>query len=227
MSKVLPISILLLSFVVCGCSSYKAVSYTGGTLAIEGSGVSKQESRSVASFDRIRLDSIIDVSVSFGDNPGIIVTADDNLLPIIRTDVSEQQLIIDCTSSLTTNLELKAEIVMPPGVLVACSLDSTGDLIIEGYSGDQLVLKSDGVGDITVSGSVDQVHVFVESTGDVDLSALQARQAFVYNDSVGDATVNASELVDGSVSSVGDLIILGDPKEVRATENSVGDIIRK
>ncbi len=227
MSRALPIFILVFLMLVCGCTGYRAASYTSGSPAIKGSGVSQSESRSVESFDRIKMDSVVDVTVTFGDTPAISVTTDQNLLPLVRTVVVNRQLVIDCTGSLTTNIGIQVAVTMHPESLVSCKVDGTGDLNIKGYSGASLELNSEGPGDIQVSGTVDSVGVTTESTGDVDLTLLESRRANVECNSTGDVTVNASEFVKAETNSVGDITILGSAKEVQAFENSVGDIIRK
>jgi hypothetical protein len=55
--------------------------------AIQGSGVSKTESRSVGSFSKIDLSGSPDVEVAVGPATSVSVTADDNIVPIIETTV--------------------------------------------------------------------------------------------------------------------------------------------
>lgn len=194
------------------------------TPGVQGSGISKSEQRTVDSFNRVKIDGIIDVSINFGEAQNVTVTGDDNLLSMIETKVVDNELIIGSSGSFSTSNGIDIDIIMPS--LVACNLDGTGDLTVNGFEGERLDLLTDGVGDITVQGTVGIVHATTDGTGDINLAALVAREAYASTDGVGDITVNATDKVDARIDGVGDIKIIGNPKDVQTSVDGVGDIIR-
>ena len=212
---------LLLAFCILSLISGCNINMTPG---VQGSGVSKSEQRPVGSFDRVKMDGTSDVSITFGDTHSVTVTADDNLLPIIETIVVGNELRIGTSGSYSTSKGIDINIVMP--ALIACNLDGTGDLNVSGYEGERLDLLTDGTGDIMVQGTVGIVHATTDGTGEINLEKLVAREAYATADGVGDIIVHATEKVDAKIEGVGDITILGNPKNVQTSVDGVGDIIR-
>ncbi|MEC9475629.1 MAG: DUF2807 domain-containing protein [Planctomycetota bacterium] len=212
---------LLISFCILSLISSCSFTMTPG---IQGSGVSSSEQRPVGSFDRVKMDGTSDATITFGNEHSVTVTADDNLLSIIETNVVGNELRIGTSGSYSTSIGIDIDIVMP--ALVACNLDGTGDLNVSGYQGERLDLLTDGTGDIKVQGTVGIVHATTDGTGDINLERLIAREAYATTDGVGDITVNATEKVDARIDGTGDITILGKPKDVQTSIDGIGDIIR-
>ncbi|NRA75299.1 MAG: DUF2807 domain-containing protein, partial [Planctomycetes bacterium] len=114
---------------------------------IQGSGIEVSELRSVQPFQRVLLDGTSDVTISFGETQSVSVTGDDNLVHLVKTDVRGNQLRIDTSGSYSTSNGIQIDIVVPR--LIACELNGTGDIDISGYTGEELELITDGIGNIT------------------------------------------------------------------------------
>ena len=67
------------------------------TWGMEGSGVPRTEEREVGAFDRIELSGSGRLEVTTGPLSALSVTADDNLLGLLRTEVVDGTLIIERT----------------------------------------------------------------------------------------------------------------------------------
>ncbi len=79
-----PIAILLIAAFISGC----------GLQVVVGSGKVTSETREVSSFSAIRLEGIGDVIVTQADSTSLRIEAEDNLVPLFKTSVSGDTLII-------------------------------------------------------------------------------------------------------------------------------------
>jgi len=191
---------------------------------IQGSGIEVSELRSVQPFQRVLLDGTSDVTISFGETQSVSVTGDDNLVHLVKTDVRGNQLRIDTSGSYSTSNGIQIDIVVPR--LIACELNGTGDIDISGYTGEELELITDGIGNITCGGTVGIVHATTDGIGDIELAELVAREAYAITDGIGGIVVNATEKVDARINGIGNITIIGDPKNVQTEIDGIGDIIR-
>jgi hypothetical protein len=198
----------------------KSMNFTG----VQGSGISLSETREIAPFQSIETNSIIDISVTFGETQSVTVTCDDNLLSMIETKVSENQLAIRTTGSLSTQVGIEIAIVMEK--LVSARANGTGDIHIIGFRGEQLELTTDGTGDITADGTVKVIRATTDGIGEIQLENLIATEAYVETNGIGDITVHATSKVDARIDGIGNITIIGDPKDSKTQIDGLGDIIR-
>ena len=80
----------------------------GGLLAasifretVTGSGKSATEEREVGPVTEVALSGIGNLTIRQGDTPGLTVTADDNILPLIETETSGKKLTIRTKSGFS------------------------------------------------------------------------------------------------------------------------------
>ena len=117
-----------------------------------GSGVAKTETREVAQFSEIEVGSAIQLDVTVGEPTSLVVTADDNVLPLVRTEVAGDRLKIYLDTSLSTNI----------GVQVKASTPALKSLV----GSDATKINATGV-----TGEKYQVEVHGASTGEPSSNA--------------------------------------------------------
>jgi len=80
---------------------------------LQGSGVEKTETRAVGTFTEIEVGHAIELEVTIGPAADLVVTADDNLLPHLRTDISGDRLRITSDQNYSSNLGMKVLATVP------------------------------------------------------------------------------------------------------------------
>ncbi len=63
--------------------------------AVQGDGRTVSETRTVPAFSSVEADTDIDVQVTRGDATAVVVTTDENLVPLITTRVVGSTLVVD------------------------------------------------------------------------------------------------------------------------------------
>jgi hypothetical protein len=210
-----------------------------------GSGNVVSEDREAGSFDRLKVSSGIDVFITQGEVESIKVIADDNLLEYIRTDVYDNTLNVTAKANIRKAKSKEVHLVYKK--LREIDISSAGDvegtnrmkadeLNLDLSSAGDLVLEVEAIsincnissaGDARLTGTVDELDADLSSAGDLYAEDLIARKAHVGASSAGNARICATEEVNLSASSAGDIYYKGDPKIINVSRSSAGNITKK
>lgn len=191
-------------------------------VGITGSGVSKTEVRELGEFRAVRNATVGNVIVAIGDSQSVEVTVDDNVLPIIVTEVIDGELVIKSSQSFSTSIGLKVSVTTPR--LYSLSSSGVGSTRLTGMDGDELTIKLSGVGSVQADGRVESLNVSVSGVGNADLDNLLAENVSVKFSGVGSAYVHATKSVDASTSGVGSIKVSGNPGEKAVKQSGIGSV---
>jgi hypothetical protein len=234
--SLLPVLIAATAASGCGIS----VDWDGPVVA--GSGVRTSVSRTVAAFDRVDVGGEYDVVIRVGATPSVVLEGDDNLLPLIRTEVEGGILHIDSEEDLHSREPIRIAIGVPDldGVHSTGSSDvavrdvrseafdahvsGSSELTADGDFGD-LSASISGSGEIHMTGTADGIDGDISGSGELDLLEVRARSARIDVSGSGGATVQVSERLDAKVSGSGDVRYRGQPV-VQADVSGSGDVER-
>ncbi len=211
-----------------------ALPLAGIAAGLRGSGRSATESRSVADFQAIVLNSAMNLEVRQGALQSVQVQADDNLLPLLETVVESGsngptlkvrwkkgqslyntgRVLVSVTvpKLLAVGAEgsgyLKVESFTTPSLQV--SLSGSGDARLNKLSTDELNIRIAGSGDVSGSGKASKLKISIAGSGDVQLADMAADEVSVKIAGSGDAAVNASKSLDVSIAGSGDVTYSGN-----------------
>lgn len=200
--------------VLAGCS------WTG----IRGSGTAKTEVRTVAAFSAVGLTGSIDAEIAAGAESRVEISGDDNIVPLIITEVRGDRLEISTRNSVRPSVKLIARITVPR--LTAIAVSGSGDIIAHGIQADHLAIALSGSGDIRGDGTAHEIEIDVRGSGDIAFDQLAAERARVHVSGSGDVAVAASRALDVSISGSGDVTYRGDPELVQHVSGS-GSVRKK
>ena len=194
-----------------------------GSSGLQGSGNSKSETRAASAFDSIRVNGMADVEASISDQTEVIVTADDNILPLIETSVNNGTLLISEKQNISPKTRIKVTVKTPSLKHVAVS--GAGDIDVKGLKENSFTVNVSGAGDVSATGEVDSLAVQLSGAGDVKLADLAAKDATVTVSGAGDAKINSTDTLNVCVSGVGSVTYKGSPKLTERV-SGVGSITR-
>jgi len=214
MKKVLLI-VLLLVLGAVGVVTYKGYQLlkTGGfgTTAVRGSGNVVTEARTVGPFTSVDLSGIGNAFIVRGGTPGLSVKADDNLLPLLISEVRDGTLhlsIKDGTSIGAGHVEYR----VTAGDLREIDVSGAANLQASGVAGAALTVEVSGAAQARLSGRADKLTASVSGAGELDAAALAAKRATVTASGAASVSVNVSDALDAHASGAGSVHYLGTPK---------------
>jgi Putative auto-transporter adhesin, head GIN domain len=190
---------------------------------VRGSGVAAEQARSVAPFTAVELAGDGVLTVHVGDKQAVTVTADDNLIARVTTDVRDDILVIETKGSFETRAPMGVDVVVPQ--LHAATLTGTGAVSVDGVNARRFEVDLPGDGMITVGGSVQRLDANLSGTGEARLSELVARDVVASLSGTGRIQVHATHSLDASVPGTGTIEYAGSPSKVTEEVTGVGTIL--
>jgi hypothetical protein len=175
-----------------------------------GSGEVKSETRQASAFSRIDVTAGIGVTVRIGSAQTLEVRAQENILPLIATDVQGATLRIHSTQGYTTSEGVHVTIVTPALAGISMSGGSQGQ--IAGIAADDLEIELSGGSGLTASGTARTVTAKASGGSRGTLSDLSATTVTVVMTGGSTAIVRASEEVRGSASGGSRVTVVGAAK---------------
>jgi Putative auto-transporter adhesin, head GIN domain len=179
-------------------------------------------SRDVPSFTSVDLTGAATVSVAVGKKTALTISGDDNIVPLIRTEVCGGELVISSKHGYTTDNGVDIRISTPS--LVGSTMLGAGSLTATGIDSNSFGADVIGAGRLELAGKTGTVDVNLSGVGAVELSGLLARDAHVKLSGTGNVHVYATDTLDASVDGVGSISYSGNPSHVRKHVTGLGAI---
>lgn len=236
--KTIKITILFLAVV-----SLTACNFDLHLGQVNGNGNVITEERPVHSdFDQVKGSAGIDVYLTEGDEYKIVVEADENLVPLIETEIHNGRLNITSTKNIGRAKAKKVYVTYKTlsAVYASSGADVIGNSVIKS---ETLILKSSSGADLEVDIIAKEVFADVSSGADLKISGramrltaeassgsdlkakdLEVKYCKARASSGADIVVNVKEEMEGKASSGGDIRYYGNPTAVSVKDGSSGSI---
>jgi putative autotransporter adhesin-like protein len=219
MKKLLLISILI----AAGLTSFSACRFVGK--GVQGSGVRKTEKRDLPAFKSIETNGAFAVQVSCQQAASFEIEGDDNLLPLVKTEVRNGVLRIYNDASYTATKAISVRMAIPD--LEAISSTGAADIHVTNVKNNQLTISWQGAGRIEGTGETKFVSISSTGAGKIDTGRLHAERAKVSVTGAAQVDVYASQQLDVTVSGVGQVTYDGNPGVVNKSVSGLGSVNKK
>ncbi len=229
MKRISVIVLVILSLVLAGCGSI-----TFGDLGnrVVGSGKVIRDTRPVSGFTSIALTCAGDVQLTQGDADSLVIEAEDNILPLLVSEVRGSQLVLKTqpnTSYSTTRgvhfiitvkdlneIRSSASGDVDAGEIKTGAfnlvLNGSGNVTLAGLQASSLTVEVTGSGDAQVRGGrADQLTANLHGSGNFTASELESQSAQVTVTGSGSAAVWAKTTLSVTLNGSGDLEYFGSP----------------
>jgi hypothetical protein len=214
---------------------------------IEGNGIVQSEHRLVTEFTGIENTTSFDVDVIADSVFVVEVTADENILPLVRTSVRGHDLIIDTDNGQCFRNSHKVSINIHMPDLEYVESNGSGNMDVDNFDCDALEVRNSGSGDIDMTNIsiINKVEINVSGSGDVsitgkaregdyhlsgsgDISAegMRLDECYASNSGSGDIKCFAYYLLNAILNGSGDILYYTVPDELIQEDNGSGDIRR-
>jgi Putative auto-transporter adhesin, head GIN domain len=194
-----------------------------GRSGVRGSGIVKTESRSVIAFSSIAFNSEGTVTVQQTGKESLTISAEENLLPLLDTHVTNHILSIGTVNNANINPTKSMEFAIEVKSLEGFNMNGAGHIEAKGIQGKHLTIGLTGAGDMSIEGAADSLDLNLEGVGNYDGEGFKTKQAKVHSEGVGSAVLNASDRLDAVVSGVGSVEYIGSPK-VQKSGQGLGQV---
>jgi hypothetical protein len=174
----------------------------------KGNGHVRAETRSVEPFHAIDIAHGFEADVTVGGAQSVLVTTDDNLLPLVRTFVRDGHLVFEPARPLRPTT-LHVTIITPS--LDGMSLSGGVRAIVRGVASPNFHVQASGGATLTVSGSTSRLDATLSGGVSLSAGALLAETAALEASGGVRADVMATRSIQGSLSGGVSLRVGGNP----------------
>lgn len=236
---VLAVTVLIASSLACVCP----LSIPDLGQGVRGSGDVVEETREVRAFTGVTLATIGNLYIEQGDEEGLRIEAEDNLLPYFEVEVDGGMLEIGAkpgvnlrpTVPVNFYLTVKGldtirlagsgdvEVLDLEAGDLAVTVSGSGDVNMPDLDADELKAVIAGSGDLSVSGQVDEQEITISGSGGIEARKLACAAATVRITGSGSVTVWVSDHLDVTISGSGSVRYIGSPT-VETTVTGSGSI---
>jgi hypothetical protein len=190
----------------------------------QGSGTAKTEARNVGEFTDVVLKGPVTLDISVGSPGSFSVSADDDLLPDIETNVSKNTLTVDATGiEPVTPVRVVAVVASLQGIKTTGPSTVTGTSL---GSASKMHIDINGTASVSLVG-VGRATLVIDmvGAGRVDASSLPAKAADVEVKGAGTVQVNVEKSLKARLDGPGVVTYSGDP-QVDAKVSGGGEVRR-
>jgi hypothetical protein len=191
---------------------------------IAGSGKLQKQKRDVGSFKSISTEGAFDIEIVCQKPQSLEIEGDDNVLPLVSTEVSNNVLHIRSLRAYSVSEPITLKISAPD--LEGISVSGAGTIQVSGLKNEKFEIDANGAPAIRASGETRVLNIDTNGAGKIDTHKLRAAQVVVDSKGVSSVEVYASEQLDVTVSGPSHVIYQGNAV-VHKTIHGPGSVEKK
>lgn len=238
-------TVLSVSLFLTGCSKDHFFDFTKST------GPVVTESRYCPGFNRLHLDDNVDIILHTDTTPFLKVTAGQNLIEGIITEVSENTLFVrndnrcNWVRSFKNRYTVEVGMGQPEvisyygsGTVTCADTIRSSDFTFDCWNGSGSVFLlmncntsrlniHNGRCDLTASGKSGVTYLFQNDTGYLLTSGLESGYAYVRNSGTGDIRLNVEKELGAEINYYGNVYYRGNPYRIDKLGTGKGKLIKE
>lgn len=191
---------------------------------VRGSGVRKTEKRDLPAFNSIETSGAFEVEVNCQKPASLEIETDDNLLPLVQTEVRGSVLHVSTTKGYNSSGGIVLRITVPD--LESVKSTGAGKFRVSDVNNDSFEVQSTGAAQVVATGQSKSVKIRSTGAGKIDAHSLRAETAEVDVTGAASVDVYATDQLDVTVSGAGRVTYSGNPK-VNKRISGAGQVTKK
>src|SRR6266496_5825412 len=176
---------------------------------INGSGKRALQKRDVAPFTSISTRGAFDIEVVCQKPLNLEIEGDDNILPLISTEVSNNVLYIKSTQDYSASEPINLKISVPN--LDGATVSGAGKINISGIKNEKFELDASGAPTIKIAGDTKVVDIDSSGAAKIDTHKLHASRAIVDSKGVSRVDLAARDQLDVTIAGPSHVTYEGNP----------------
>lgn len=192
---------------------------------IQGSGKARIEVRNLSGFKKVVAGGAVNIAIVAQKDFGVTVEADDNLLPILKTEINGDTLRIYSTNDYTTQTRINVGISLPE--IDGLEISGASVATITNAKTAALALNSSGAAEIKIDGTVDFLAVDASGSSKINAEPLRAVNAKINASGSSQVIVAVTEQIDATTSGSSRVFYLGNPRNLQQNISGSSSITQK
>ena len=192
---------------------------------VKGSGVLITEKRELSGFKGVDVGGIFQVEVTAQKDFAVEISADDNIVPIVKTYVSNGVLKIESDGHFSNSNPIKVRISAPDIESVEAS--GASRVAVTNLKNSSLDVNTSGASRVSIAGETSNLKIDVSGASSVDAEALRAGNAEVDASGASSASVFALDHITADASGASKIFYSGTATSVEKKTSGASRIAQK
>ncbi len=207
-----------------GVIAAAAVVALAGCAPTVASGPVTSEERDIPAITTVVLQTSGDLSISEGE-PRLVISAASDALEHLTSEVDGDVLALGVTTGIMLRLgTVRYELTVPD--LEAITMDGSGDVEWTGLAARRIEISVAGSGDVTLSGTAQELGIEIGGSGNVHGADLRAQAVDVVVRGSGDVDVSPVDSLSVDILGSGTVTYSGEPT-LDTTIAGSGEVVRR
>lgn len=214
---------------------------------IKGNGTVIEEQRSVGNFDKVSVSGHYRVTLQEGDEGTVTVSAEENLMDYIETEVKGGKLKIGTKKGYSIRSTEQIEVLVNYSAINGISMSGSGrltanepinatnfDMAVSGSGKIEVELKASdvsarisGSGSVNLAGESDQMDCAISGSGNINGYEMTVDKVTARISGSGSAKLHVKNEIDASTSGSGNIRYTGDPSIIKAKSSGSGSVKKR
>lgn len=192
---------------------------------IKGSGNVQTEKREISNFKSIEVGGAFVVEITAQKDFSVEVEADDNLLPLVKTETNGETLSIETEHRFSTENPIRVRVSAPN--IEDLQISGASKISVVNLKNDSFNVDSSGASKITVEGETKNLTVDMSGASKLDAENFKAESVSV--DASGASCANVSVLNDLKVdlSGASKVVYFGSPSNLEKKISGASSVVGK
>jgi hypothetical protein len=191
-----------------------------------GSGQLATESREVSGFSKVELSGSGELTIQKTGTESLSISAEDNLLPLLTSEVSNDTLVLGAKPNTTILPEQPITYSVTAKDLTGVAVSGSGNIRVPDLTTTALSISISGSGTITVNGAVNDQDLEISGSGRYEAAQLTSKTVKADISGSDTASVLATDVLDVKISGSGTVSYTGNPQVEQEISGS-GKLIKK
>ena len=191
----------------------------------KGSGKVVTEKRDLKGFKGVEVGGIFHVDITAGRDFGVEVEADDNLLPLITTEIEDGVLQIESERRLSPTAPIRVRVSAPD--IQNLDVSGAADLTLNGVKNSGLAVDSSGAAKLKLAGETAKLTAETSGASKIDAEDLRAIDANIDGSGASQVDLSVSGELTADVSGASKVVYSGTPTAVHKKTTGAGSVSHK
>jgi hypothetical protein len=192
---------------------------------VTGSGNIVSEKRDLADFSAIDASGIVQVEATAGKDFSVEVEADDNLLALVKTEVSGGVLQLGTEKGISTKNSILVRITAPS--IESLEVSGASNVSLDNVSNENLQIDSSGASKVSVAGTAANLIIDASGASKIDAENLHSENVAVDASGASGVKVSAANELKAEASGASNVAYAGNPKNLIKKTSGASSVRQK
>ena len=218
--------ILLASLFIAFSFSVNAQSWWGNNKKIKGNGTIIIEKRTTSNYDAITVGGSFDVVLIKGTEGNITLKGEENIIPLIETEISGGTLKIKYKKNTNVKTTRRMVVTVTVSEIESIALGGSGNIEL-GINADETNVNIGGSGNIDLKGITNNLKCAIAGSGSIRAYNLTTSEINATIAGSGSVKATVKNKIKANLIGSGSIYYKGNPKQIDSKSIGSGSIIEK